>query len=746
MTIEAEAGCPSGLEPAARGGQVQDPAPFVTRAGDRNALDLLVRGAKCGGCLAKIEKGVGALPGVEVARLNLSNGRMRVEWSGALKAKQVVETVAGLGYSAAAFDPGDADKERLKAERKLLTAMAVAGFGAANIMLLSVSVWAGGADMGPETRQLMHWIAGLIATPVVAFSGRPFFESAYASIKARRLNMDMPITLAVVLAIGMSFYETLKNGPHAYFDAACTLIFFLLIGRFLDARLRRRAYAAANALAAMQTSTATRLAEGGKAEAVRAADIRPGDRLMLAAGEQCPVDALVISPESEWDMRLVTGEVTPVAMREGGTVHAGAVNLLGPVEIKTIARAQDSLMADIARMLEAGEQKKSAYRRIADKASEIYVPTVHIVALLAFVGWLVAGAGLERAVFTAVTVLIITCPCALALAAPVVQVVAAGRLFRDHVYLSSGDALERIAAIDHVVFDKTGTLTLGDPVLTPGLNTETQIELAARLARGSRHPFSRALVRAAGAGVLADQIEEHPGSGVTGLIDGVPARLGKADFVGVDDAGSGSSLWFRRGDEAPVCFRFSDVTRPEAADTVAQLKLMGVSSEVLSGDSEERVALAARAVGVDRWTSQASPRTKAERLDQLEREGRKVLMVGDGLNDAGALAKAHASIAPGGAVDVSRLAADCVFSGDSIGSVVRIVRIARKARALMLENFGFSALYNLVAVPIALAGWATPMVAAIAMSGSSLIVTLNALRLSGRLAGGGGTTADRRGA
>lgn len=704
-----------------------DPAAFVADNDGRLSLDILVRGATCGGCLSKIETALAALPGVSLARLNLSTGRLRVEWTGALPARRVLEAVTDLGYQASAFDPRQSDIAHAQEERRLLIALAVAGFAAGNVMLFSVSVWAG-RDMSTDTREMLHWISALIAIPAAAFSGQPFFRSAIASIRARRLNMDVPISLAVILAIGLSVYETLTGGEHAYFDASVTLLFFLLIGRFLDARLRRRAYAAANALAALQTATATRLTPDGKTAPVRASDIRPGDILLVAAGERLVVDAEIVAGASDADLRMVTGEVEPAPTHVGQMLHAGAVNLSAPLHVRATAPADRSLAADIARMLEAGEQKKSAYRRIADKAAEAYVPRVHAMAALGFVGWLAFGAAPAQALFIAVSVLIITCPCAMALAAPLVQVVASGRLFREGAYLASGDALERIATVDHVVFDKTGTLTLGDPVLVSNGRTPAQLEAAARLARASRHPFSRAIARTAGLGAVADAIVEHPGKGVEGRIDGRLARLGSASFVGAEDAAS--SLWFAFEGEPPVAFRFEDVLRPGAARTVDRLRRMGLGVELLSGDGEARVARAAAEAGVLIWTANATPQSKADRLDDLEREGRKVLMVGDGLNDAGALAKAHASLAPGGAVDVSRLASDCVFSGDSLDSVVRIIEIARSARARMRENFGFATVYNILAVPVALAGWATPMIAAIAMSASSAVVTLNALRLA----------------
>ncbi len=726
-------GCPSGLAPpAARDDSaVSGLSAFVRRKGSASSLSLLVRGAKCAGCLAKIERNVAALPGVDTARLNLSTGRLDVAWTGALDAERIAATLTGLGYGVAPYEPGEADTAARAEERSLLIAMGVAGFATANIMLLSVSVWAGHGEMGETTRTLMHWVSALIALPVIAFCGRVFFRSAWAALRAGHANMDVPISLALVLATAVSLYATATHGEHAYFDAAVMLCFFLLIGRYLDARLRRRAHAAAHELAALQGATATRLTAGGVTETVRASEIRPDDLLLLATGERASVDMVLTEGESELDESLVSGESAPRPAVAGATVFAGTVNLGRPVRGRALAAAEDSLMADIARMLEAGEQKRSAYRRIADRAVSLYVPLVHTIAALTCLGWLLAGQGAEAAIFTAVATLIITCPCALALAAPVVQVVAAGRLFRNGVYLKSGDALERLAGVDHVVFDKTGTLTLGRPDLILDPDVEACLEQAAALARISRHPLSRAVVAAAGPGRVAEDVTEHAGLGLEGWLDGERLRLGSADWVEVPDARRNeASLWFARGRAAPVALRFEDRLHADARSAIETLRARGLSVEIVSGDRESAVAEIARALGIDTYTAAARPGDKTDRLETLAADGRKVLMVGDGLNDAGALALAHASLAPGGAMDVSRSASDAVYSGEGLSPIVTILSVAGTARRRMLQNFGLAALYNLIAVPIAVAGLVTPLVAAVAMSASSVVVTLNALRPS----------------
>ncbi|MBY9067195.1 cadmium-translocating P-type ATPase [Hyphomonas sp. WL0036] len=729
LSLDAN-GCPSGLAPPS-GDAASDPSAFVRKVGKQSRLSLTVRGAKCGGCLSRIEGAVGELPGIETARLNLSSGRLDVAWSGNLDPRRIAEAVSTLGYGVAPLDTASDDDAHKKEERSLLLAMGVAGFATANIMLLSVSVWGGHGEMGEATRQGLHALSGVIALPTLLYAGRPFFASAWNVLKKRRTNMDVPISLALILAFSVSVAETIRGGEHAYFDAACMLLFFLLIGRFLDARVRRRAWSAARDLAALASRTVTRLSADGTPQSVRSEEIRPGDRILLAPGERAVVDMVIEQGESEVDESLVTGESLPRWSGAGMKLMAGAINLSQPLTGRATAAAADSLLSEISQMLSAGEQKRSTYRQIADKAVSLYVPLVHSTALLTFLGWwLIGGLGLRESILIAVSTLIITCPCALALAAPVVQVVAAGRLFKGGAYLKSGDALERIAACDHIIFDKTGTLTLGTPrFVSTGIPADL-LNDAAQLARASRHPLSRALTAAAGAGPLAKDVKEHPGLGLEGEVNGAPCRLGSAEWTGAVAGGhSGASLFFARGDEAPVELRFEDDIQGDASGVIGKLSAMGMTMEIVSGDRAEAVSDVAQKLGITQWTAGAKPQDKVRRLEELQGAGRKVLMIGDGLNDAGALALAHASAAPGGALDVSQSASDAVYSG-GLAPLPRLVKTARTAKAVMLQNFGFAAAYNLVAVPIAILGHATPLVAAIAMSGSSLVVCLNALRIN----------------
>jgi len=713
-----------------------DPAPFVRRDGKGGArLEIAVRGARCANCIAKIESGLKTLDGVTDARLNLSTGKLAVAWrDGKLPPQAIVKRVIDLGYEARPYDPEAVLRNEDEEGRFLLRCMAVAGFAAANVMLLSVSVWAGAGDMGEGTRTLFHWISGLIAIPAALYAGRPFYRSALKSLSARHPNMDVPISLAILLALALSVYQTAIHGENAYFDAAVALPFLLLIGRFLDSRLRLRARSAARDLVAMQAVVAMRLDTDGHAHAVMAREIAVGDRLQLATGERAPVDGTIEDFDTEADVSLVTGESAPVPVKRGSVLRAGSIVTGRAIVLRATARVEDSLVAELARILEAGQQSRSRYVRLADRAASVYVPAVHGLAASVLVGWLASGASLSVALTNAIALLIVTCPCALGLAVPAVQIVATGRLFRRGILVKSGDALERLAEIDTAIFDKTGTLTVGRPALKyeDGIDPGT-LAAAGRLARASRHPLARALVSAAGIGPVADGGHEAPGLGVEAVVDGVVQRLGRADWVGAEHGdGATSELWFRAGAASPARFSFDDPLRIDAGSALAAISARGIAVEMLSGDREPAAERIAREAGVDAWRAGADPKEKIARVETLAAGGHRALMVGDGLNDAAALALAHVSISPGTAVDATQATADMVLQGDALTPIVDAIDVSRQARRRVLENFAFAAVYNAIAVPLAAAGLVTPLIAALAMASSSLIVTLNALRIRAR--------------
>ena len=720
------------FRPAALDHEV-DPSPFVRRDGRGGArLELAVKGARCANCIAKIESGLKALDGVTDARLNLSTGKLAVSWRDTKQSpSRIVRRVTELGYDARPYDPEALLRNEDEEGRVLLRCLAVAGFATANVMLLSISIWAGGGDMGDATRTLFHWISALIAIPAALYAGRPFYRSALKSLAARHANMDVPISLAVLLALALSVYQTIIHGENAYFDASVALPFLLLIGRYLDHVLRRKARSAARDLVAMQAVVATRLDAQGHSHPVMAREIAVGDRLLLSTGERAAVDGTIEDFDTEADVSLVTGESAPVEIRRGALLRAGSIVTGRAVVLCVAARVEDSLVAELARILEAGQQNRSRYVRLADRAASIYVPAVHGLAAAVLIGWLVSGAAVSVALTNAIALLIVTCPCALGLAVPAVQIVATGVLFRRGILVKAGDALERLSEIDTAVFDKTGTLTIGRPTLSnaDAIDPPT-LESAARLARASRHPLARALAAAAGPGPVEAGAQEVPGLGVEATVDGATLRLGRADWLGARHTdGASSELWFRAGAAAPSRFAFNDPLRADAFSALGSIAARNIAVEMLSGDRAEAAEPIAREAGVAQWRAGVGPTEKAACVETLVREGHRPLMVGDGLNDAAALALAHVSISPGTAVDATQATADMVLQGDALCPIVDAIDVSRQTRRRVLENFAFAALYNAIAVPLAAAGLVTPLIAALAMASSSLIVTLNALRI-----------------
>ncbi len=694
--------------------------------------DVVVDDVHCGGCIRTIEKGLAAVDTIKSVRLNLSTGWLSVQWQREnVDPALLFSTLKNLGYSAHLAQDQTSDKDPVLKE--LLIALGVAGFAAANIMLLSVSVWSGAEA---ATRDLFHWISALLAIPAVGIAGRPFFRPAFKAVKAGRLNMDVPISLAVILALLMSIYETANHGENAYFDASVTLLFFLLIGRTLDHVMRARARGAVKTLLQMMPRGAIVTGKDGVRDYVRLEAIEPGMRIVVPLGERIPVDGRIISGKSDLDCSIVNGESAPVTVSIGKAVRAGMLNLTAPVEIEATASASNSFVAEIQAMMEAAESGKQKYKRIADRAAAIYAPAVHLLALATFIGWMIVGGGWHQAILAAVAVLIITCPCALGLAVPIVQVVAAGKLFSEGIMVKDGVALEKLADIDHAVFDKTGTLTMGQPLLENSEEHDYRyMQLASSLASNSHHPYSQAIAERGRLDAVPlfemTDIEEVAGSGIQGRLNGREYRLGKAQWAlsgkDSDDAVSGVTL--SRDGSLMDTFLFQDQMRPASAATIKNLRAQGIKAEILSGDHQTNVARIAAELGDIPYSSSVSPSEKVERVRLLGKQGHKVLMVGDGINDAPALASAHVSIAPASAADVGRSVSDMIFLRDGLNAVSRAIAVSKMASKLIRQNFGLAIAYNIVAVPLAIFGYATPLVAALAMSSSSILVTLNALRL-----------------
>jgi Cu2+-exporting ATPase len=689
-----------------------------------------VEGLRCAGCIAKLEGGLNALPGVVAARVNFSTRRLRVDHGAGLSDAVLQAEVERLGFGCHPFF-GETDSKAGRESGMLVRALAVAGFAAMNVMLLSVAIWSG-AD--PVTRTMFHWLSAAIALPAIAYSGRPFFKSAWSALRRGRTNMDVPISIGVTLTAAMSLYETATGGMHAYFDGAIMLLFFLLAGRFLDSMMRARAADGVAALLRRVPSDVLVLLPDGTSERRAADGLAPRARMLVAAGERVGADGIVETGFSAIDRSLVTGESVAVAVVPGDTVLAGTINLDAPITVRVTAAGDATAIADIARLMESATQGKSRYVRIADRASRLYAPTVHTLALLSLVGWLIAGAGLHHAMTVAVAVLIITCPCALGLAVPIAQVVAAGALMRAGILIKDGSALERLADVDAVLFDKTGTITLGRLTPVSGIpDAPGDRAMMLALARASGHPKSRALSAALEKlGTVAapvSDIAELPGQGVEARSGKALIRLGRADWVDPGNSAPEATA-FRIGDRPAAIVAFSDPIRPDADAAIGRLRASGLTPRLLSGDATAIVDTVGAALGIA-GQSRMSPADKYRAVEELSEAGCRVLMVGDGLNDGPAMKRAMVAMAPASATDVSQLTADLVFFGDGLMAVPAAIDAARRTMAVVRQNFGLAIGYNLLAVPLAVAGVVTPLIAALAMSGSSLLVVANALRLRG---------------
>lgn len=711
-------------------------APMQAFSATKNTLPparlmLSLPSAHCVACMTTVEAGLAAVPGVLSARVNLTLRRVSVEAAADVTADGLIAALARLGYEAHELDPGLLSAtETDRQGQDLLLRLGVAGFAMMNVMLFSVAVWSGAPE---ATRAMFHWISAIIALPTVAFAGQPFFRSAWAALRAGRLGMDVPISLALILACAISTFETVMGGDQAYFDAAVSLTFFLLAGRYLDHRTRAVARSAAQELAALEVPRAHVLRAGVEV-ILPLAEVQPGDTVLVRPGGRMPVDGVVVTGTSEVDRALLTGESLPAYAGPGTMVSAGEVNLTGPLTLRVIAAGRHSSLHRMADLVGVAESAKTRYTGLAERAARIYAPLVHILSFGAFGFWMVqTGGDLRFAVNISAAVLIITCPCALGLAVPAVVTSASGKLFRKGLLIKHGTALERLAEVDTVVFDKTGTLTLGLPQPVDLLSHAPDVlAVAAGLAAASSHPLAVALAAQdlAGLGITAaavTDLREVPGFGVEGLWQGARVRLGRAAWVGATPLpATGTYLSL---DGATHAFAFTDSLRPGAAALVAALQSANLRVVLMSGDAKGAVFDMASRLQIADWTADALPADKAARIAALTAAGHKVLMVGDGLNDTAALVGAHVSISPAQALDAARVASDIVLLGQDMAPIADALRIAKQARRRIMENFAVSAIYNVLAVPLALAGFATPLAAALAMSASSVTVSLNALRL-----------------
>lgn len=718
---------------------------FVTvDDGNIREASLILEGIVCAACVWLNEKHVGALPGVISFHVNYSTHRAHVKWDEShIHLSDILRAIAAIGYVAHPFDPGR-QEEVSKRERGLaLRRIAVAGLATMQIMMFAVALYAG-ADEGMDSslRNFLRWVSLVVAVPVVFYAARPFFQSAWRDLRHYQLGMDVPVSLAIGGAFAASLWATVQGTGEVYFDSVSMFTFFLLTGRYLEMGARHRAGQAADELVRLLPATTTRVTGQGD-ERVPVAELSPGDRVRIKPGESVPADGKVTEGKSSVDEALLTGESVPLRKQAGDELIGGTVNIESPLVMVIKKIGEDTVLSAINRLLDRAHTEKPAVARLADRVAGWFVAALLLLAC--GVAWYWWQTDPRRAFTITLSVLVVTCPCALSLATPVALTAATGALTRLGVLTTRSHALETLARATHMVFDKTGTLTEGHLVLNDTrrlgqLTRDRSLAIAAALEQGSEHPLAKALLARAGTGLAAMEVRAEPGAGIEGRVQGSLYRLGSPAFV-LDlsgkpvqtlpaDIGNDVTCIVLGNTQGPLAlFTFMDKLRDEAGDTVAGLKRIGLQVDLLSGDAEGPVRQAAEVLAIKAAHSRMRPRDKLDYIRALQAQGAVVAMTGDGVNDAPVLAGAQVSIAMGSGTQLAAASSDMVLLSEHLGHLVAAVVKARRTLSVIRQNIAWAILYNVIAVPLAAAGWIAPWMAAIGMSTSSLVVVLNSLRL-----------------
>jgi Cu2+-exporting ATPase len=718
---------------------------FVRRGRDGNEALLLIEGIRCAACAWTNERAISKLPGVLGVEVNFTTHRANVRWDPSrIRLSEILAAVREIGYRAFPCDPARVDSLAGGEKRDALWRLFVAGFGMMQVMMYAVPAYiAADGDMSADIEQLLEWASLVLTLPVVAYSAAPFFEGAWRDLKARRLGMDVPVALGIAVAFGASVAATLAGAGEVYYDSVTMFVFLLLFGRYLGILGRQRAARTLSRLARLVPELANRLCEFPRSlrtERVAAASLAAGDCVLVKPGETFPADGAVEEGSGTVSEALLSGEARPKAKHPGDAVIAGAANLASALVVRIAKVGQDTVLSSILKLVERASAEKPRMIALADRTASQFILLVLVLAAVAGGYWAAAEPG--RALPVVVAVLVATCPCALSLATPVALTIAIAELAGRGVVVARGQALEALARATDLVFDKTGTLTRGEPRLA-GVSAlgripeDRCIALAAAIESASEHPIARAIAAADGKGAAfrVSEIRNVPGAGVEARIEGCRYRIGTAGFVlgrgPAPEAEGGEDTLVWLGDESgPLAtFRLRDELRPEAEEAVALLRRLGLEVHLLSGDGARACADTARRAGIEIVSAGASPEDKRRYVAELQRQGRRVAMVGDGINDTPVLAQADVSLAMGGGARLAQMRADAVLLAEDLRELPRAVARARATLRIVRQNIAWAFAYNLVVLPLAISGMLTPWAAAIGMSGSSLLVVLNALRL-----------------
>jgi Cu2+-exporting ATPase len=694
---------------------------------------LLVDGIFCGSCVWLIESSLKSLQYIKTARITVSTNRLEVIWDGDKDdVKEIVDMIIHLGYQVSPFSPELVNDQEIQREKELLKAIAVAGFAAAQIMALAFAVWIGNYNdsMGPYLRYFLHIISGVIAVPTILYSSRIFIKSALNAIKQHRTNIDIPISIGIIATLLISIQETVRMSDYAYYDAAASLAFLLLVGRYLDLKAKNKARAGIRSIMFQQPNVAYVIRDD-QVICVTARSVKKSDVILVKPGEKFPVDGMVTDGESEVDNSLISGETSPIHIRTGSYVYAGTINLNNGVKIKAEKIGDQTTIAEILRLIESIEKDKSRFVKIADKLAQYFTPAILSLSMLTFCIWFFPNGGnFFDATLNAVSLLIITCPCALGLAVPMVQIVIFSKLIKQGVFIKASDALERLNQVDTIVFDKTGTLTMGMPAL---LNFDTftfeEQKIIASVAAKSNHILCKAICSKFNDPIIDLDVIEAKGEGLYAKNNNDEFWLGRGSWAGAYGSNSEDTyleVWYKKNCEEPKRMVFKDELRKEAKEVIDNLQKK-YEIFLLSGDRDRNVAQVADVLRIKNSFGEKNYKEKYEFIKNLESKGKKVLMIGDGLNDALALKAAFASISPKTSIAISQDATDVLYNGNLKGILV-IMAAAATSIKVIKQNFAISIIYNCITIPVAMMGLANPIIAAIAMSLSSITVIMNSLR------------------
>lgn len=704
-------------------------------------IQLTVEGLTCAACAWLIERHLGNLAGLHYINVNTTTHRARIKWDpDRLSLSEILKGFAKIGYRAYPFQTHQQEALYAKEVRSYMFRLALAGLGSMQVMMCAVALYMDlFISVEEEFMVYFKWISLLLSTPIMIYSAQPFYVGAWRSLRQGHLSMDVSVSLALIGAFVASMWATVFNTGEVYYDSITMFVFFLLLGRFLELRARRKASESSSNLARLVPIMATRLDEDGEHE-VAAKTLQVGDRVRVLAGATLPADGIILLGQASLNESMLTGEQLPLLKQAGDAVYAGTINTDAPLEIRVSHRIEESRLAQIMRLQDHALDDKPAIAQMADVLSRHFILVLLFIAAGVWTFWHFHQP--EQAFWVTLAVLVATCPCALSLATPTALTSATARLTRAGILLRRGHVLDVLTRANRIVMDKTGTLTTGNISLTStealgNFDEARCLAIARALEAYSEHPIARAFrSNAADDAVLlaASKVTPVIGHGIEGVIEGRHYRLGSARWLGISDAhetqADGLVIYLADEDRALARFLLTDTLRPDAKALIQAFKAAGLKTTILTGDSSAQADEVARELGVDELVKGVTPDGKLAYLKEHEARGDISIMVGDGINDAPVLAGAHASFAMAGGTDLAKNSADAILLADDLSRLLDARALALRTRKIIKENFAWSIGYNLLVLPLAASGWLPPYVAAAGMSLSSLIVVTNSMRLN----------------